>query len=260
MVLEKTLESPLDSKEIKPVSPKGNRPWIFIGRTDAETEAPILWPPDAKSWLAGRHWCWERLRAGEVDDRVQDNWMASPIQWTWVWANSEGWWWIGKPGVLQSVVSQRVRHNWAAEQQQHYSFSKTVSNFVYGKYFLLLGSEIMKCIKSYQTQFPWASGKCDCSLPIRGWEVSHALLPACGLSYFSHVRLCDPVDSSPPGFSVHRILQKRILEWVALSSSRGFSQPRGWTGASHFSCIGRWVVYHLHHLGSPHAPSTYKEK
>ena len=51
MVLEKTLESPLDYKEIKPVNPKGNQPWIFIGRTDAKAEAPILWPPDAKSQL-----------------------------------------------------------------------------------------------------------------------------------------------------------------------------------------------------------------
>ena len=54
MVLEKTLESPLDSKEIKSVSPKGNQPWTFIGRTDTETEVPILWPPDAKSWLIGK--------------------------------------------------------------------------------------------------------------------------------------------------------------------------------------------------------------
>ena len=54
VVLEKTLGSPLDSKEIKPVNPKGNQPWIFIGRTDAEAKAPILWPPDAKSWLIGK--------------------------------------------------------------------------------------------------------------------------------------------------------------------------------------------------------------
>ena len=54
MVLEKTLESPLDYKEIKPVHPKGNQPWIFIGRTDAEAEAPVLWPPDAKSQLTGK--------------------------------------------------------------------------------------------------------------------------------------------------------------------------------------------------------------
>ena len=54
VVLEKTLESPLDCKEIQPVHPKGNQSWIFIGRTDAEAETPILWPPDAKSWLVGR--------------------------------------------------------------------------------------------------------------------------------------------------------------------------------------------------------------
>ena len=54
VVLEKTLDSPLDSKQIEPVSPKGNQPWIFIGRTEAEAEAPILWPPDAKTWLTGK--------------------------------------------------------------------------------------------------------------------------------------------------------------------------------------------------------------
>ena len=62
VLLEKTLESPLDSKEIKPVNPKGNQHWIVTGRTDAE--APILWPPDVKSWLIGkRSWCWERSKA-----------------------------------------------------------------------------------------------------------------------------------------------------------------------------------------------------
>ena len=50
-MLEETLESPLDSKEIKPINPKGNQPWIFIGRTDAEAETPIFWPPDVKNWL-----------------------------------------------------------------------------------------------------------------------------------------------------------------------------------------------------------------
>ena len=49
-----TLESPLDCKEIKPVNPKGNQPWIFIGKTDTEAEAPILWPPDVKDWLIGK--------------------------------------------------------------------------------------------------------------------------------------------------------------------------------------------------------------
>ena len=83
VVLEKTLESPLDCKEIQPVHPKGNKSWIFTGRTDAEAEASILWPPDAKNWLIGRPWCWERLKAGgEGDDRGWDSWMASPTQQT----------------------------------------------------------------------------------------------------------------------------------------------------------------------------------
>ena len=72
VVLEKTLESPLGCKEIKPVNPKGNQPWIFTGRTDAKAEAPIIWPPDAKSWLTGKKpWCWERLKAGgEGENRM----------------------------------------------------------------------------------------------------------------------------------------------------------------------------------------------
>ena len=63
-----------------------------------------------------RPWCWERLGAGgEGDDRGWDGWMASPTQWTWVWVDSRSWWWTVKPGMLQSVGSQRVRHDWATE-------------------------------------------------------------------------------------------------------------------------------------------------
>ena len=108
VVLEKTLESPLDYKEIKPVDPKGNQPWIFIGRTD--TEAPIFWPPDAKSRLtgkdphAGKDW-----GQGETEDGDR-GWMASLTQWTWVWANSGRQWREKKPGLLQSMGMQRVRH------------------------------------------------------------------------------------------------------------------------------------------------------
>ena len=83
VVLEKTIENLLDSKEIKPVNLKGNQPWILIGRTDAEAEAPIFWPPDAKQlshWK--RPWCWERLKAeGEEVERGWDEWLASLIQW-----------------------------------------------------------------------------------------------------------------------------------------------------------------------------------
>ena len=60
--------------------------------------------------------CWERLRAGgEGDDRGWDGWMASPTQWTWVWVNFGSWWWTGRPGVLQSMGSQWVGHNWVTE-------------------------------------------------------------------------------------------------------------------------------------------------
>ena len=74
VVLEKTLESPLDCKEIKPVRPKENQSWIFIGRTDAETEAPILWPPAAKSWLIGKDpdagKDWKQEKGTTEDERV----------------------------------------------------------------------------------------------------------------------------------------------------------------------------------------------
>ena len=117
MVLDKTLESPLDCKEIQPVHPKGHQSWVFIGRTDAEAETPILWPPHAKSWLtgtdpdAGK----DLGRGGEGDNRGWDGWMAPPTWWTWVWVNSGSWWWTGRPGVLWFMGLQRVRQDWATE-------------------------------------------------------------------------------------------------------------------------------------------------
>ena len=119
VVLEKALESPLDCKEIKPVNPKGNQPWISIGRTDAE--ALILWPPDGKSQWSfhwKRPWCWERLQAGgEGDDRGWDGWMTSLTQGTWVWAGPGRWWRTRNPGMLQSTGSQKVGRDWVTEQQ-----------------------------------------------------------------------------------------------------------------------------------------------
>ena len=114
VVLEKPLESPLDCKKIQPVHPKGDQPWILIGRTDAEAETPntlASWCEEPTHWQ--RPWCWERLRAGgEEFDRGWDGRIASLIQWTWTWANSGKWWETGKPGVLQFTGSQRVGYDW----------------------------------------------------------------------------------------------------------------------------------------------------
>ena len=125
VMLEKTTESPLDCKEIKPVNFKGYQPWIFIGRTDVEAEVPVLWPPVAKSqfiWKdpdAGKDW------RQEEDDRGQDDWVTSLTQRTWAWASSGRWWRTGKPGVLLSMGLQSIRHDWGTEQQQRWQRSVT---------------------------------------------------------------------------------------------------------------------------------------
>ena len=107
VVLEKTLESPLDCKEIQPVHPKGDWSWVFTGRTDAETETPILWPPRAKSWLtgkdpdAGRDWGQEEKEVTEGD---MAGWHHRLDGHEWV--NSKSWWWTGRPGVPWFMGSQ----------------------------------------------------------------------------------------------------------------------------------------------------------
>ena len=118
VVLEKTLESLLDCKEIQLVHPKGDQSWVFFGRNDAKAETPVLWPPLAKSWLTGKDLWWEGLRAGEWDDRGWDGWMASLTRWTWVWVNSGSWWWTGRLvaccdswGHKESDTTEQVNEN-----------------------------------------------------------------------------------------------------------------------------------------------------
>ena len=159
----------------------------MIKHCDAEAEAPILWPSNAKSWLiwkdpdAGKYWRQEEKETTEDE-------MVVWHQWTWVGANSRRWWRTGKPAVLQSMGSQRVRHHWGTEQQQ------------WKRVLLLLVAQL--CLT-----------------------------------------LCSPMDCSPPGSSVHGIFQARILEWVAISYSRGSSWPRDQTHVSYVSCTGSQILY-----------------
>ena len=108
VVLKQTLKSPLDCKEIQPVHPKGNQSWVFIGRTDAEVETPILWPPDVKNWLIWKdpdaRKDWRQEEKGMTEDEMV-GW-GSLTQWTWVWVNSGSWWWTGRPGMLRFMGTQ----------------------------------------------------------------------------------------------------------------------------------------------------------
>ena len=153
MVLEKTLESPLDCKEIQPVHLKGDQSWIFTGRTDAESETPILWPPDAKCWLIGKD-----PDAGR-DWRQEEKGMTEDEMAGWhhrldghIWASSGSWWWTGKPCMLQSMGSQRVGHDWATELNWK------------GSWFLLI------FLKAEPTRFPDGQER-DCIFKKRteGW-------------------------------------------------------------------------------------------
>ena len=100
VVLEKTLESPLDCKEIQPVQPKGDQSWVHWKDWCWSWNSNILATWCEELTHLKRPWCWEWLRAGgEEDDRGWDGWMASPTWWTWVWVNSGSWWWTGRPGV-----------------------------------------------------------------------------------------------------------------------------------------------------------------
>ena len=101
-------------KSFRMVHPKGNQSWVFVGRTDVEAKTPILWPPDAKSWLiwkdpdGGKDW-------GQEENGMTDGWIASQTQWTWIWVDSGSWWWTRRPGMLRFMGLQKVGHDWATE-------------------------------------------------------------------------------------------------------------------------------------------------
>ena len=116
VVLEKTLESPLDCKEIQPVHSEGDQPGCSLEgmmlKLKLQYFGHLMWRLTHWKIL----WCWEVLEAGgKGDGRGWDGWMASLTRWMWVWVNSGEWWWKGRPGVLWFMGLQRVGHNWATE-------------------------------------------------------------------------------------------------------------------------------------------------
>ena len=140
--------------------------------------------------------------------------MASLTQWTWVWVNSGRWWWTGRPGMPWFMGSQRVRHDWATELNW-----TELSNFQSLLHIKKLLGNLLKNTNPHPMKMKV-------------------------LLFLSRLTFCDPMDCSLPDSSVHRILQARILEWVAISFSRGFSQPRDQTQVSCGSYIGRHILYH----------------
>ena len=183
VLLEKTLESPLDCKEIQPVHPKGDKSWVFTGRTDAEAETLVLWHPHAKSWLigkdpdAGRDWGQEKGRTEEEMAGWHHGLDRHEFEWT--------------PRVCDGQGGLACCNSWGWKE------SDTTEQLNWTCFLLCLHA---------------------------------SLLQACPT-------LCNPVDCSLPVFSVHGILQARILEWVAFAYSRGLSRPRDWTRISYVSCI-----------------------
>ena len=125
VVLEKTLESPLDCKEIQPVHSKGDWSWVFFGRNDAKAETPVVWPPHEKSWLigkdsdAGRDW-------GQEEKGMTDGWMASPtrgheFEWTLEGGDGQGGWCAAIHGVAKSQT-------WLSNWTEHLSYSNSSRN------------------------------------------------------------------------------------------------------------------------------------
>ena len=168
---------------IQPVNPKGNQSWIFkeglILKLKLQHFGHLMWRTDSleKTLML-------RMIEGEGDNRVWDGWMASPIPWTWVWVNSWSWWWTGRPGVLQFMGSQWVRHDWVIE---------------------LKWTVPARLLGSWNSSDKKTGADCHFLLQCMKAQSESEVVHSCPT-------LSDPMDCSPPGSSIHGIFQARVLE------------------------------------------------
>ena len=233
VVLKKTLESPLDSRRsnqsiLKEISPEYSLEGLML---KLQYFGYLRWTADSleKTLMLGKIEV-----EGEGDDRGWDGWMASPTQWTWVWANSRRWWRTGKPGMLQSMVLQRAGHNWATEQHQkvlQLKIRKTNNPIKKGeedlsKYFSkdiqVVSRYMKKCSISCDTVLKtWDSSRTKGKYVVTGNDMfwrrdgagikgkSEALQETGTLCVCSvgrpYLTLCDPMNYCPSGSSVHGI-------------------------------------------------------
>ena len=186
VVLEKTLESPLDCQEIKPVNPKSNQSWIFIGGTDAEAEVPILWPPAAKSQLivhsdSGKNWGQEEKVATEDEIVGWHHWLN---WWTWVWVNSgsSSRWWDREAWSAAVHGSQRVRHDlrdwtesnwiWGNGGKLYQKKEKNVADSLRAFHHLPLSTSdsTAQAVESSHALIVWAAPLSFATWSLRAWK------------------------------------------------------------------------------------------
>jgi len=169
VMLEKTLESPLDCKEIQLVHSKGDQSWVFIWDWYWSWNSSTLAISCKELTHWKRVWCWEGLGSGgEGDDREWDGWMASPTRWTWIWVNSVSWWWTGMPGVPLFMGSQSVgtteQLNWTELNFGHRFSSKKQVSFTYiaavttCSDFGDQGNKACHCFHCFSIYLPWSDG------------------------------------------------------------------------------------------------------
>ena len=157
VVLEKTLESPLDCKEIQPVHPKGDQPWVFIGRTNAEAETPVLWPPRAKCWLTGKDSdagrdCGQEMKGAAEDEMAGWHHPLDGHEFEWTLGAGDG------QGGLECCNSwgRRVRHDWATEV--NWMLRSAISLLIFCQYWSITDRSVLKSlvwIYLFSFQFCW---------------------------------------------------------------------------------------------------------